>query len=215
MTEQTADRAPTRERILDAAVELFGRQGYHGTSVGEIESAAGLVPRAGALYKHFSSKAALLEAAMQRRTHAVQQFEQIIDASMTGAPFELALLARSALHEIGEDQPVMRIVVKEGENFPGLRDEFRERIVRRGHLKTVQWLELASSRARVKGLDLDAIAAVMLGSLINYRILETLFGRPPGDVDEERFIEAWVDSTHKMLEAYGLTADATTQEAVA
>ena len=30
--------APTRERILDAAVELFGRQGYSATSVGEIES---------------------------------------------------------------------------------------------------------------------------------------------------------------------------------
>ena len=110
---------------------------------------------------------------MRRRTRAIQQFEQVLDASMTGAPSELTLLARSALHEIGEDQPVMRIVVKEGENFPGLRDEFRERIVRRGHLKTVQWLELASSRARVKGLDLDAIAAVMLGSLINYRVLDT------------------------------------------
>ena len=55
----------TRERILAAAVELFGRQGYHGTSVGEIETAAGLVPRSGGLYKHFPSKAALLEAAIE------------------------------------------------------------------------------------------------------------------------------------------------------
>src|SRR5690349_17475077 len=59
--------APTRERILDAAVELFGRQGYTRTSVGEIEAAAGLVPRSGGLYKHFPSKRALLEAAVTLR----------------------------------------------------------------------------------------------------------------------------------------------------
>ena len=38
----TETGVPTRERILDAAVELFGTKGFAGTSVGEIEQAAGL-----------------------------------------------------------------------------------------------------------------------------------------------------------------------------
>jgi AcrR family transcriptional regulator len=33
---------PTRERILDAAMSLFGERGYRGTTVGAIEQAAGL-----------------------------------------------------------------------------------------------------------------------------------------------------------------------------
>ena len=51
----TTETQPTRERILLAARRLFAEQGYKGTSVGEIEAAAGLSPRAGALYKHFPS----------------------------------------------------------------------------------------------------------------------------------------------------------------
>ena len=41
---------------MAAALPLFARQGFRGTSVGEIEAAAGLSPRSGALYKHFASK---------------------------------------------------------------------------------------------------------------------------------------------------------------
>ena len=52
--------------------------------------------------------------------------------------------------------------------------------------------------------DLDALAAVLLGSIINYRVLETLFGRPPGDVGEDRFIETWADASFAMLAAHEL-----------
>jgi hypothetical protein len=52
--------------------------------------------------------------------------------------------------------------------------------------------------------DLDAIAAVVLGSVINYRVLETLFGRPPGDVDEDRFIDAWAEASLALLAEHDL-----------
>ena len=46
----------TRERIITEAMRLFAERGYRGTTVGDIEQAAGLAPRAGGLYKHFASK---------------------------------------------------------------------------------------------------------------------------------------------------------------
>ena len=46
----------TRERIITEAMRLFAERGYRGTTVGDIEQAAGLSPRAGGLYKHFASK---------------------------------------------------------------------------------------------------------------------------------------------------------------
>lgn len=45
---------------MEAALELFVAQGYQNTSIARIESAAGLVPRAGAFYRHFDSKQALV-----------------------------------------------------------------------------------------------------------------------------------------------------------
>jgi AcrR family transcriptional regulator len=199
---------PTRERILDAAVELFGRQGYAGTSVGEIEAAAGLSPRSGALYKHFPSKAALLAATVRRRRLETDELLEVIDAEMLGdVRAELHVLARLSLHKIAADQAVLRIVMKEGDNFPELRDEFHTTIVRRGQAQAAEWLRLVCRRAGVTDLDVDALAAVLLGSIINYCVFETLFAALPGDVDEARFLAAWEESALKLLEAHGLVPE--------
>lgn len=48
----------TETRIIQAALELFVRQGYHGTSVNDITERVGLTK--GALYAHFKSKGQLL-----------------------------------------------------------------------------------------------------------------------------------------------------------
>jgi len=53
-----AAEAGARERVLGAAVELFARQGYDGTSVAQVISQAGVAK--GGFYHHFASKEALL-----------------------------------------------------------------------------------------------------------------------------------------------------------
>lgn len=65
----TSGEGSTRDRLLDAAIELFARQGYAATSVAEIQQASGLSPGSGALYKHFQSKSALLREATQRQVN--------------------------------------------------------------------------------------------------------------------------------------------------
>src|SRR5262245_40928007 len=62
------DAAPTttRERILDAAMDLFAQDGFSGTTITEIERRVGLAAGTGSLYRHFPSKEALLRAAVER-----------------------------------------------------------------------------------------------------------------------------------------------------
>jgi TetR/AcrR family transcriptional regulator, cholesterol catabolism regulator len=50
--------AGPREAILDAAMHLFGKQGFSGTSMRDIAGAVGVLP--GSLYAHIASKEALL-----------------------------------------------------------------------------------------------------------------------------------------------------------
>ncbi len=57
--------ADTRDRLLQAAADVFAERGYEGTRVADIAAAAGVSN--GALYAHFRSKAELLVAAL--RTH--------------------------------------------------------------------------------------------------------------------------------------------------
>ncbi|MEZ0577346.1 TetR/AcrR family transcriptional regulator [Nocardioides sp. MH1] len=55
----TTTAEPTRrEQILAAAAELFAARGFHGVSVSELGAACGI--SGPALYKHFSSKQAML-----------------------------------------------------------------------------------------------------------------------------------------------------------
>src|SRR4051812_11272388 len=57
-------RAQTRERLLDAARDVFARSGFHGASVDEIASAASY--STGALYSNFDGKEDLFLALMER-----------------------------------------------------------------------------------------------------------------------------------------------------
>ncbi len=52
------DLSPARRRLFEAALELFGRRGYHAVSVRDIASSVGLKPMA--LYAHTPSKQDLL-----------------------------------------------------------------------------------------------------------------------------------------------------------
>lgn len=56
----------TRQKILDAAIDLFGEVGYAAAGLGEIIERAGMTK--GALYHHFDSKEALATAIIEQGT---------------------------------------------------------------------------------------------------------------------------------------------------
>lgn len=55
----------TRDRLIDAAIDLFYRHGYNAVGLGRILDAVGITKTA--FYKHFESKDALILAALQKR----------------------------------------------------------------------------------------------------------------------------------------------------
>lgn len=81
-----------QQTVLRRAIELFNRQGYDGTSMGDVARELGLVKSA--LYHHVPSKEALLAAALDE---ALDALTVAIDRAGSG-PTALARL-RTALHE--------------------------------------------------------------------------------------------------------------------
>ena len=67
-TSASSSAATTRESILMAALRLFSRNGYEGTSMRDIAGEVGITQ--GAIYKHFAGKDALLEAICARMEEA-------------------------------------------------------------------------------------------------------------------------------------------------
>lgn len=202
-TEPTsAPSAPaTRERLIAAAIELFAENGYEGTSVGEIETAAGLAPRSGALYKHFRSKRALLGAALAERMDAIDLLDARMDLIPSGdLDAELRTIGKLALDELRSERQLARIVMKEGDRFPEIAADFHDAIVARGRAISIAWF---SSRAAALGAvpaDPEATAEVMADALIGRTLQGFMFGERLGQVEEERFLDAWVGFSRTALE---------------
>ncbi len=78
----------TRERLLQAAAEVFAARGYDGTRVADIAAAAGVSN--GALYAHFASKAELLVAAL--RTHGRRLLADLFAADPDRSVTDLLLV---------------------------------------------------------------------------------------------------------------------------
>ena len=88
---RTQDRAPgeTRERLVEAAAELFAELGYEGASIQSIAAAADLT--SGTIYRHFDSKAALLLEVVRRAVHGIPLSDRLNDESCA-EPADLARL---------------------------------------------------------------------------------------------------------------------------
>lgn len=190
-----ADTTSTAERILDAAMRLFAERGYEGTTVGEIERAAGLAPRSGALYQHFENKQDVLERAIERHLGAIDDLGSALEMLPLGdLRAELTLMARWNLASLDRRAALTQFIYREGDRLPAkLRDKLYDRLVERPYSQVVSWL-----RGRVEDPDgaepdLHALALIMIEPMSSYRSLQQLFDRVPGAVDDERFIDTWVD----------------------
>ena len=80
MSDAAAPAAPggdeIRDRLVQAAAEVFSEKGYDGARVQEIASRAGLTT--GAIYGRFSGKAELLRAAIE--AHSRSEFDELFSS---------------------------------------------------------------------------------------------------------------------------------------
>lgn len=184
----------TKERLLEAGLRLFAERGYRGTTVGDVELAAGLAPRAGALYKHFGSKKELLAAVVERHLIELHTVERIVDLLPLGdLRSELTLLARWVLNELDRQRELMLVFEKEGDALADLRDRFYD-VGDVSYRVAVEYTRrLAKDHPGMRGIDAESLAAICMNALVNHRRCLWTFKRNPLDLDDERMIAGVVD----------------------
>lgn len=191
-----AASVPTRERLVGAATRLFAEKGFEATSVGEIEEAVGLVPRRGTLYKHFSSKADLLDAVVDAHVVEADAFLALAKTIYgqdppTLARGELAELVREFgrgfLAQLDNHRELTRIVEHDGERFPDLNARIRTEVVVPGYRAVTETLQRIAPRET----DAAAHAAVLLASLTGLRRTAWTFGAKAYSISDARALDAW------------------------
>ena len=193
MTQASPARTP--ERILDAAMSLFAERGYEATSVGAIEMAAGLAPRSGALYQHFKGKGDVLEKALERQMAVLDELgTSLADLELGDLRAELTVMARWNLSSLDQRRELVMFLRRDGDRLPDeLSEKLYRRLVAEPYAEVVRWLRSRFEAEAGEQPDFEALALILIETMVSFRSMQWVFGKTPGAVDDDRFVETWVE----------------------
>jgi TetR/AcrR family transcriptional regulator, fatty acid metabolism regulator protein len=139
LTDRSIGTAERQRQILEAAVRVFARNGYHTSRVADVAAEAGVAH--GLVYHYFPSKAALLEAVFQETWQGLLEELRRLEGSGDTAREQLRKVAAIVLRTWRRDPDLIRVLVREVARSPQLQDQAEavgdvlgviERIVARG-----------------------------------------------------------------------------------
>ena len=182
-------RTDTRDRLVAAALDLFGTRGYVGTTVAEIERTCGLRPGSGAMYRHFASKEALAVAAVSayRDRVAALRLELAAQPPAESAADDLERLVVALAGFLRGEQSIVRL----GALGPSLPDAVRAELAAawdEGYGIVVDLIERRGATVD----DPQAVAVEAIGALDHYASHLAVWHHAPLDVGADRFLTSWV-----------------------
>jgi AcrR family transcriptional regulator len=193
--------APTRERLVTEAMRLFGEQGYQATSVTQIEAASGLAPGSGALYHHFKSKDALLEAGIDRqldRRRAMHDI-RILFAGLGDLRIELTMLGRYVLTVLDEETQLLQIAARTPPDQSARLNAAYAALVDSLYADLADWIK--GWAPKISTHDAHAVAAIGVNALLGKRATSTVFRVPRTDMQDKHYIAEWTAMLASRIEA--------------
>jgi AcrR family transcriptional regulator len=165
-----------RQRILDAAVVVFARAGYHGSRVSDIAREAGIAY--GLVYHYFENKEEILDTIFRERWSAFLDAVEGIadsDASTEDRLLSIAALVLSAYRLRPE---WVKVLVFEIQRSPRFADPERIRAVGRLFQLVARVVREGQARGEVRAdLDPEIACTVFIGSLdliVTSRVLRVI-----------------------------------------
>jgi AcrR family transcriptional regulator len=174
----------TKDRILTAAIEAFGRDGYGSATIEGIAATAGVAPAS--VYNHFASKAGIAQALAERALAAHDEYVAAAWA-LDVPPLERLIAAAGATLAFAREQPILFQAIslsylsplgmfpagtRAAEEITARRQQQLERIIVN--------LEAAIAAKELRPLDVPATARYLVAS---WAAVLTMEARPdtPGD----------------------------------
>jgi AcrR family transcriptional regulator len=157
--------ADKRRLILDAAVRVFARKGYHTSRVGDIAEEAQIAH--GLLYHYFGSKEEVLQTVFRENWSELLAAFARIEASEEPPVEQLGGIAKVLLRAWRDRPDLVRVMVREVARSPQLQEQVDE--IRAGFLVIQRVIERGQADGSFRS-DLDA----RLASWIFYGGLEEL-----------------------------------------
>ncbi|HJU35827.1 MAG TPA: TetR/AcrR family transcriptional regulator [Gaiellaceae bacterium] len=180
MAVKPAAAEEKRRQLLEAAVRVFARKGFHASRVGDIAEEAGVAH--GLLYHYFESKDQVLEAVFHENWNVLLARIASVEETDEPAADQLRHIATIVLRTWLHLPDVVRVVIREFGRSPELAERLGEltrpidaiqRVIERG---------IARGEFR-KDVDPRFAAAVVYGSIDELLTAWVLGRLPSGEED--------------------------------
>lgn len=150
----------TRQRILTAALSLFARQGYDGTTTKDLAQKAGVAE--GTLFRHFANKKAILiEVAIAGWIEILTDL--LTELSEMGSCKAIAQVMKRRMLHMQKNSNLLRVCFIEAQNHPELRQRIQAEVIAKMTDVAEAFFETAMSKGIYRQMNPKIVAQVFLG----------------------------------------------------
>lgn len=183
--------ASTRQRLLDAAAQVFAREGLAGSTTREIARAAGV--NEVTLFRHFHTKEGLI-AAVVGQNFGTQPTETQAPAATT-SDLRIDLLEHARRYEalLGENLPLIRTMLGEIHHHADHERQVFHAIFRPLRTALVERLELAVQQGRLRAGTHAEMLADQFGAMIFTGVLRRSSSQLKIEYSAEDHLQGVVD----------------------
>jgi len=171
----------TRERILEAAADVFADKGYYGAAVDDIVRASDTSK--GSFYFHFPNKRGIFTALLD---HLTRRLFSRVEAAIAGEPDPVCKLdaaLTAALSAFAQRKRLARLLLVEAAGLGHAMDEHLMAVHERFIALIKQQLDEAVAQGRIAPLDTRLAACAWMGAL-NEIVIRWLHTGEPGQLGD-------------------------------
>jgi len=169
-------KVATRDRILQAALQVFAEKGYHRAAVDDIVHASGTSK--GAVYHHFPNKEALFLALVDEFSARLAAAIAEAIAGSHGALAKVEAALRAGLETFAGDQQLARILLLESVSLGPAYEAKRAEVHGRFAALIQGYLDQAVAEGSIGPLDTRVATLAWLGA-VNEVVIQWLHGSEP------------------------------------
>jgi AcrR family transcriptional regulator len=150
----------TRTKILQAALQLFAKRGYDGTTTKDLAKSAGVAE--GTLFRHFASKKAILIEVTTAGWVDILT-DLLTELSEMGSYKAVSNVMRRRMLNMRKNSDLMRVCFVEAQYHPELQESIQAEVIDKMTDVAEAFFETAMSKGIYRQMNPKIVAKVFLG----------------------------------------------------
>jgi len=176
----------TKDRIIEATVELMNEKGYKGATTKEIAERAGV--NEVTLFRHFGNKKGIVEAVIQKYGFVDLVENTFEEKIIWDVEMDLKMLVRECQYLLEQKKTVILLSLKEAGRFPEL-DELIKYIPQKYIEILENYFKKMIEKEKIKKVDPSTVANNFAFINFGYFLMKTRINPVEGELPLEDFIE--------------------------